>query len=143
MPLDRVPASLRRAVADRADNHCEYCCCPADYCPDSFAVDHAYPRQLGGATILSNLVWACNGCNSFKQARIAAIDPETQQEVEFFNPRKQQWDNHFEWSSDFTQLIGLTPCGRATIKALKLNRTGVINLRGLLVSAQLHPPKSR
>jgi hypothetical protein len=37
-------------------------------------------------------------------------------------------------------MIGLTACGRATIAALKLNRLGVVNLRRLLITAQLHPP---
>ena len=46
------------------------------------------------------------------------------------------------WSDDFTQVIGKTPCGRATVEALRLNRFGVVNLRRLLRSANLHPPEN-
>ncbi|WP_255515627.1 hypothetical protein [aff. Roholtiella sp. LEGE 12411] len=38
-------------------------------------------------------------------------------------------------------MIGKTACGRATVEALRLNRSGVVNLRRLLRSANLHPPK--
>jgi hypothetical protein len=38
-------------------------------------------------------------------------------------------------------LIKLAHCGRATVEALRLNRSGVVNLRRLLRSANLHPPK--
>ncbi|WP_256875051.1 hypothetical protein [Nostoc sp. C052] len=39
-------------------------------------------------------------------------------------------------------MIGKTACGRATIEALRLNRFGVVNLRRLLRSANLHPPEN-
>jgi hypothetical protein len=42
---------------------------------------------------------------------------------------------------DFEQVIGKTPCGRATVEALRLNRFGVVNLRRLLRDANLHPPE--
>jgi hypothetical protein len=137
---DYISPSLRRAVRDRAHNHCEYCVCPADYSPGSFSIDHTHPRQSGGPTTLENLAWACQGCNGSKQARTTFIDPETQQQTPLFNPRRQSWHDHFQWNSDFTQMVGLTACGRATIVALKLNRPSVINLRRLLANFQLHPP---
>jgi hypothetical protein len=96
---------------------------------------------LGGATTLENLAWACFGCNGRKYTKVTAVDPLTQQEVSLFNPRQQNWDEHFFWSEDFTQMVGQTTSGRATIAALGLNRPGVINLRRLLVSVGLHPPK--
>ncbi|MBC6473749.1 MAG: hypothetical protein GDA48_13800 [Hormoscilla sp. GM102CHS1] len=67
-------------------------------------------------------------------------DPQTGEEIALFNPRKQNWTEHFNWSEDLIQLIGQTPCGRATIEALALNRPGVVNLRQLLLLAGLHPP---
>ncbi|MEH1865930.1 MAG: hypothetical protein V7K69_13125 [Nostoc sp.] len=57
-----------------------------------------------------------------------------------FHPRQQLWLEHFSWNDDSTQVIGKTPCGRATVSALQLNRVGVVNLRRLLTSAGLHPP---
>lgn len=47
---------------------------------------------------------------------------------------------HFTWSSNSTQMLGLTPTGRATIDRLQLKREGAVNLRGVLHSIALHPP---
>jgi hypothetical protein len=138
---DRVPASLKRKVAQRAQQLCEYCRCPETFSPDSFTIDHIQPRQLGGATTPENLAWACFGCNGRKFTKTVSTDPLTGEVVPLFNPREQIWDEHFVWSEDTTRLIGQTSCGRATVEALTLNRAGVINLRRLLASAGLHPPK--
>lgn len=51
------------------------------------------------------------------------------------------WQNHFTWSSNFTELIGISSIGRATIETLRLNRAGIINIRRLLFLDGLHPPK--
>ena len=49
------------------------------------------------------------------------VDSITNDTVFLFNPRFQNWADHFQWSSDGAQVIGLTPIGRATIDALQLN----------------------
>ncbi|WP_449418583.1 HNH endonuclease [Phormidium nigroviride] len=141
MASERVTSAIRQAVSTRAKNYCEYCRSSAEFAIDSFTVDHIKPRQAGGETTLDNLAWACFGCNGHKQARTRGTDPETDREVAFYNPRQQVWTEHFVWSQDFTEVIGKTPCGRATINALRLNRTGVMNLRRLLVREGLHPPE--
>jgi hypothetical protein len=69
-----------------------------------------------------------------------AIDPVTQERVALFNPRSQEWREHFRWEDDPTRVVGITACGRATVESLLLNRTGVVNLRSLLVLAGKHPP---
>lgn len=138
---ERVSAALRRTVASRAKGLCEYCRCPEGFSPDSFTVEHIKPRQAGGETIAENLAWACFGCNGRKHTKTTHPDPETGQEVRLFHPRKQLWSEHFGWNDDYTQVIAKTPCGRATVEALLLNRTGVVNLRRLLTSAGLHPPE--
>ncbi|MFM7575046.1 MAG: hypothetical protein ACKO4S_18265, partial [Snowella sp.] len=68
------------------------------------------------------------------------IDPETNQKISLFNPRQQPWDDHFKWSDDNTELVGKTPDARATILILRLNRPGIVNLRRLLITVNLHPP---
>jgi len=137
---DRISQALRKIVAERARRNCEYCRCPEAFSPDGFTVDHIKPRQSGGGTTAENLAWSCYGCNGRKHTRTCYPDPETQQEVDLFNPRQQKWSEHFEWAESFTQLEGKTACGRATVAALKLNRPGVVNLRQLLAAAELHPP---
>ena len=90
--------------------------------------------------VLDNLAWACFGCNGHKPTKTHDTDPETGEIVALFHPRQQVWTEHFDWSDDFTHVIGKTPCGRATLKALCLNRVGVVNLRRVLVITGFHPP---
>lgn len=136
-----VPAKLRNLVAKRANFICEYCLSPEDFSAESFAVEHIFPRALGGKTIEQNLAFACLGCNSHKAVKVKAIDSVSEVTVALFNPRIENWTEHFSWNENFTEIIGLTPTGRATIEALKLNRKGVINLRWALFAVGKHPPK--
>jgi HNH endonuclease len=139
MPSEYISESIRRVIAARARGRCEYCCSPESFATERFSVEHVYPRAAGGQTTLDNLAWSCLGCNGHKHAKTEAIDPTTGQRVPLFNPRQQVWQDHMTWSSDQTHVIGITPCGRATVDSLFLNRTGVVNLRSLLLMAKLHP----
>jgi hypothetical protein len=57
-----------------------------------------------------------------------------------FHPRQHRWRDHFAWNNDATVVVGLSPTGRATVSLLQLNRSGLVNLRRLLVAAGEHPP---
>lgn len=59
--------------------------------------------------------------------------------VPLFHPRTQSWDENFTWSDDFTLILSLTPTGRATIRALHLNRVGLVNARRVLHAIGEHP----
>jgi hypothetical protein len=135
-----IPARLRRLVRARAAECCEYCRVPESFCPQSLAIDHIFPHVLGGKTRADNLACCCQGCNSRKLARISSLDPVTSQTVQFFHPRRQRWRDHFTWNDDFTEIVGLTPIGRATVAALDLNRRGLLNLRRALHAYGAHPP---
>lgn len=136
-----ISSKLRDLVAKRANFVCEYCKAQEDFSADSFSVEHIKPIILGGQTIAENLAYSCLGCNSHKSIKIQAIDPISEQIFSLFNPRTQIWHEHFTWNKKFTEIIGLTPIGRATIKTLKLNRKGLINLRWALFAVGKHPPK--
>lgn len=136
-----VPAKLRNLVAKRANFICEYCRSREDFSGESFAIEHIFPRTLGGKTIAENLAYSCLGFNSHKAVKTKAIDPNSETIVDLFNPRIQDWNEHFAWSVDFIEIIGLTPIGRATISALKINRKGGKNLRWALFIVGKHPPK--
>lgn len=136
-----IPAALRRAVAERARQCCEYCRTQEQYSSDSFTVDHILPRSLHGPTTAENLASCCFGCNQHKSDRTAAPDPITGVTVSLFHPREQRWTEHFAWNEDCTLMVGLTSTGRATIEALQLNRLGVVNLRRVLYAIGEHPPK--
>ena len=139
MPTEHIPAAIRRVVAARARERCEYCRTLEQFATQSFSLDHILPRVAGGATILENLAWACLGCNAYKHTQTHADDSETNERMALFNPRRQTWRDHFDWSDDFTRIVGKTACGRATVHALQLNRPGLINLRRVLVMAKLYP----
>lgn len=129
----------RQLVKERARKRCKYCLCPASFSPFTFQVDHIFPYSRGGKTELDNLAFSC-GCNNFKSGRTHARDPQTNRLAHLFHPRRQGWSQHFAWSEDKTQIVGLTPTGRATVAALRMNREELIKLRGMLLAVGEHPP---
>lgn len=134
-----IPNALRRLVAERARGLCEYCQ-TAQIVVISMEIDHIVPVTVGGATTAENLCLTCNQCNLFKLAYETGFDLETKEEVALFNPRIQQWSEHFQWDKSGTQLIGLTPTGRATINRLRINQPDALQARQLWVKAGWHPP---
>ena len=139
---DTPTQAQRQAVTKRAAGFCEYCRSSAKYGVQSFECEHIIPISKGGLTNLDNLAFACGGCNRCKSARVQAYDVDSEQSVNLFHPRQQEWPEHFAWSHDFTMMVGMTAIGRATIKALRLNRPGVVNLRRALLLVGEHPPKT-
>jgi len=137
-----IRVAIKRTVIARAEERCKYCQCWARNSTYTFNIDHIFPISKGGQDILSNLAYSCYGCNNHKSDKTTATDPKTQQEVRLFNPRTDEWNEHFEWSEDALQVIGLTEIGRATIDCLKLNRKGIVNLRRLTIMSGEHPPKN-
>lgn len=141
MSRERVPARLKQAVIERAHACCEYCTSLARYSMSPFAIDHILHLSRGGQTELGNLALVCQGCNGSKYNKITALDPITNREVSLFHPRRQQWRDHFAWNESCTYMIGLTPTGRATIVALQLNRSELVNLREVLYTVGDQPPE--
>jgi len=66
--------------------------------------------------------------------------PSQGDSVPLFNPRLQKWPDHFRWSEDNLRVIGRTPTGRATVRALRMNRHGVARVRTYLIARGVHPP---
>jgi hypothetical protein len=137
---ERISSRLRRSVERRAEHRCEYCRCPLAVATEPFAAEHIIPTVRGGATILDNLALSCSGCNGHKYDRTEGYDPVSQSMAPLYHPRQHTWSEHFAWSEDYTQIVGLTPTGRATVEMLHLNREGVVNLRWILFLVGLHPP---
>lgn len=140
MSEKRVPAKLRRMIVEQARQCCEYCLCQARFATESFAVEHIKPRSRRGQTTAENLALACPGCNGHKHAKTKALDPVSGELVPLFHPRRQKWHEHFRWSDDYSQILGSTAIGRATIQALQLNRQSLVNLRKMLYVWGEHPP---
>ncbi|MEZ4591112.1 MAG: HNH endonuclease [Chloroflexota bacterium] len=132
--------AVKQAVIERAKGLCEYCQSPADYSPQPFSIEHILPISAGGGSELANLAYACQGCNNHKYTKTSGFDPLTNSIVALFHPRRDIWRNHFGWGDGGLEIIGLTPTGRATVQELQLNRKNLVNLRALLLLADLHPP---
>jgi hypothetical protein len=104
-------------------------------------IDHIIPEAADGLTAPDNLCLACFSCNVYKGAQQSSVDPLTGVSVLLFHPVRQRWRDHFGWDESQTQIIGLTPSGRATIVALHMNNPIVVRARYRWVSAGWHPPE--
>lgn len=103
-------------------------------------IEHLRPIAEDGTNEEENLWLACRNCNGFKHAKTHAVDPQTNEEMPLFNPRTQNWNEHFKFSHDKTEIIGKTACGRATVNALRLNFEQAVKARKLWVQAGWFPP---
>jgi hypothetical protein len=104
-------------------------------------IEHLIPVVAGGSDDEENLWLGCSLCNGFKGVQTEARDPETRRIVRLYNPRRQRWSEHFDWSADGTRIVGKSSCGRATVVALQLNNAIAVTVRQAWVSAGWHPPK--
>ena len=105
-------------------------------------IEHIIPESKNGSNELENLALSCHGCNGSKYDKTHGFDPITEDEFPLFHPRLNKWITHFEWNEDFSEILGLTSTGRATINTLKMNRPNLINLRFALYIIGYHPPKT-
>ncbi|MCY7375859.1 MAG: HNH endonuclease [Pyrinomonadaceae bacterium] len=135
-----VSSEIRRDVIERAKGFCEYCRSNSRFADSPFDVEHILPESKGGATMLENLALACHGCNLSKSNKIEFLDAMTDKMVSLFNPRIDVWSEHFVWTSDYSEVVGITAVGRATVEALNLNRDGLVNQRKVLHKYGKHPP---
>ncbi|MBX7216754.1 MAG: HNH endonuclease [Candidatus Kapabacteria bacterium] len=140
MPRPRLSSRQKELIAGRARYCCEYCHSQERYSPDPFSIEHIIPKSKGGTDNVNNLAFACQGCNNRKYNHTKWVDPVSGNVVPLFHPRTDRWQEHFHWSNDFTEIIGLSDTGRATIDKLQLNRSALMNLRSLLVGVGEHPP---
>lgn len=135
-----IPTDLRRQVCECFSACCAYCRTAESLTVATFEFEHIDPRSSGGETVFENLGFACPTCNRYKGVRTTAIDPQTRQKVALFHPHRDDWNDHFEWSDDATEILTKTTTGRATIAALKMNRPQLIRVRRMWVSMGEHPP---
>jgi HNH endonuclease len=136
----KISEAIQYQVRERAALLCEYCHASEQWQYVRFTVDHVVPLLLGGTDSLENLALACFHCNRRKTNRTTAIDLQSGSEVSLFNPRQNNWSDHFIWSSDGLRIVGLTLIGKASIEALALNRDRVINIRNADQEIGCHPP---
>lgn len=139
-----VSPSTRRVVRERAHRCCEYCHADERWQFIRFTIDHVVPQSIGGSDADDNLALACRNCNERRGNRVEGRDPETDEVVPLFNPRRERWADHFAWDTDRLRIIGQTPMGRATVALLDVNDDrhagAVVRIRQRDVTDGYHPP---
>lgn len=135
-----IPVEVQRQVRERFGDCCAYCRTAEFLTATTFEFEHIIPRGAGGETTAENICLSCPMCNRYKSDNQSAPDPVTHADVALFQPLQQSWTDHFAWSEDGTEVVGLTPVGRATAAALKMNRPAVVRVRKMWVAMGEHPP---
>jgi hypothetical protein len=135
--MSYIPSTLRKSVIKRAENYCEYCHLSQKGQEATFHIDHVIPFVSEGETTFENLALACVSCSLRKGAKQIVVNSETMQEVSLFNPRTENWNDHFQWNGII--LIGRTSIGSATVETLDLNRRLILAIREEEILLGRHP----
>ena len=126
-----IRAAVRDQVRQRARNRCEYCRLRQEHDRfHSFHVEHVIARKHGGTDDLDNLALACHQCNLHKGTNLTGRDPDTNEGVRLFDPRKDRWSIHF--ARDGSRIAGRTAIGRTTAWVLQMNSDERVELRRIL-----------
>jgi hypothetical protein len=132
-----ISRAIRKIVIERAGHRCEYCRVPEYLSAFDFHIEHIIGIQHGGSDIPGNLAYCCSICNWKKGPNISTILEIGGALIPLFNPRTQNWFEHFEPRNG--KIIGLTPIGAATIKLLELNQPDKIEDRLEMTIAGFYP----
>lgn len=136
MSYSYISTKLRKLIASRANDCCEYYLQPESLSFVSHQADHIISEKHGGETTAENLAFACVLCNKYKGSDIATLDQETAKITALFNPRQYNWNEHF-WLDRDGGLSSTTAIGRGTIKLLRLNQAERVKERRLMITYDL------
>lgn len=134
-----VPADLRRIVESQADRRCEYCLIHEE--DDTYLgcqVDHVIAEKHGGSTSEDNLCYACTYCNRLKGSDIGSVASGTGKFTRFFNPRTDDWTDHFTVSG--ARIDTLTAIGEVAARILGFNDADRLFERQAIHVAGQYPP---
>lgn len=93
------------------------------------------PRVHGRPDSEENRALACSYCNAHKAVNLAGIDPETGKVTALYNPRIQDWAEHF--AMDGAAIHGRTDVGRTTARVLRMNDETRVLIRAELLEPVL------
>ncbi len=133
----KISEDARKTVRQRAGFLCEYCHTSERWQYVSFTIDHIIPNDDNS---IENLALACFHCNRRKSNKTSVFDAQSDEEISLFNPRKDIWKEHFEWSKDKIFIVSKTEIGRITVDLLNLNRARILQIRLADVLVNRHPP---
>ena len=132
-----IPALLRQFVFERARGCCEYCGYPSIASFAIFEIDHVVAQKHGGESVEENLALSCPLCNRYKGSDLSSIDPETGAVERLFQPRRDNWFEHFYLEGAVIKPLSAT--GRVTVTLLQFNRAERVGERAVLVEAGEYP----
>jgi HNH endonuclease len=92
-----------------------------------------------GANDEANLALACRSCNLRKGNRISGVASDSNTEVRFFQPRQNQWNEHFQVDTESGLVMGITAVGKVTVENLEMNSTAQVSARQLWIRLGLFP----
>jgi hypothetical protein len=115
---------------------CEYCLLHENDAAFPHEVDHIISRQHGGETIAENLAYACMVCNRYKGSNIASVS-QSGHLVLLFNPRQEQWNDHFRLDGAIIEPLDFI--GEVTARVLRLNTPERVVRRTVLQHLRRYP----
>ncbi len=95
MARKKIPEEIKAKIRRFARNRCGYCLSHQDYVWDILEIDHIFPLVKGGKDDEQNLWLICSTCNNSKYNKTESFDLITRQNAPLFNPRVQNWNEHF------------------------------------------------
>ena len=131
-----MPIAVKRDVATRANARCEYCLLAEQVSLYKFHIEHIKSLEHEGTNDLDNLAYCCPDCNYHKGSDIGTFSEDGESLIRFYNPRRDQWQDHFEL--DNGAIHGITDIGRATVKLFKLNAIDRLIFRQQLIDLALY-----
>ena len=132
-----IPLTMREVVINRASKYCEYCLIHQDFSIYSHEIDHIISLKHGGQTETDNLALACLPCNRHKGTDFATFAPNNREITLLFNPRSQNWIEHFYLQNSLIQ--GITVTGKATASLLMFNQPKRVLQRQILILKNCYP----
>lgn len=131
-----ISAELRRLVISRANDICEYYLIHESDTFFGLQIDHIISEKHGGTTEAGNLAVACTFCNLYKGSDIASLSSKGTL-TRFFNPRSDDWLEHF--TLDGATIRPLTDIGEVTARILQFNHCDRLLERQTLLEVGRYP----
>jgi hypothetical protein len=133
-PLQGGYQGFRAFVREDFRETCAYCLLKELFAggQDNYEVDHFRPQSLfpDDAQNYYNLYWACHPCNKIKRITWPSF-ALLERGIGFVDLCADDFELHFEELGD-GRWVGKTISARYTIDALRLNRSHLVEIRGLI-----------
>lgn len=133
----KISSDLRGKIAARAHYRCEYCRIPRQDSLIDFHVDHIISIKHGGKTQIDNLAYACSDCNYYKGSDLGTYLTENENFTRFFNPRIDDWSDHFKVIEGAIQ--HKTEIAEVTIRIFQMNLPERVDFRKELMMDNSYP----